>query len=365
MPSLTDIFEDTQQRLWDDHRLRQLTYEAVNTTRVFPENFEITRVAGMTPTRISVTGETTLQAAKRVLSQTGRSLPSGFTGRITRHVAILNFANGVNPGGGVVYGANAQEESICRSSNLYPCLTKPECYDDFYRYNDSRGFLYSDRIIYSENVCIFKDEAGRLLDESEWMFVDVITCPAPNLNGVGQMDDRKLSGLYNERIRNILSVAEVHGVHTLILGAFGCGAFLNPPELMAEAFSYQLLSGDFRNTFKEVVFAIKATDPRSYYNYQVFTDYFSPFGMSQPISGRARPSAREKKASSGSGFNAVILLLTVLCLVLGVGLLILFGVGMYLSWFDGASAVVIGILPGIFIGLTVLLAWQYIQLSRS
>ena len=39
-------------------------------------------------------------------------------------IAVLNFANPVEPGGGVSWGAMAQEECLYRSSNLYPCLAQ-------------------------------------------------------------------------------------------------------------------------------------------------------------------------------------------------------------------------------------------------
>mgnify|MGYP001083527730 CR=1 FL=1 len=47
-------------------------------------------------------------------------------------VAVLNFANPVNPGGGVENGAMVQEECLCRSSNLYTCLRADHLFNDYY-----------------------------------------------------------------------------------------------------------------------------------------------------------------------------------------------------------------------------------------
>ena len=48
------------------------------------------------------------------------------------HVAVHNFASASNPGGGVVNGAGAQEECLCRCSNLYFCLNTPDMWGMFY-----------------------------------------------------------------------------------------------------------------------------------------------------------------------------------------------------------------------------------------
>lgn len=80
---------------------------------------------------VEVTYESTLQAARR--------LGPG--------AACLVFASAKNPGGGFLGGAKAQEESIARSSALYPCLLAAP---DFYAFHrGQRDLRYSDRVVYS------------------------------------------------------------------------------------------------------------------------------------------------------------------------------------------------------------------------
>lgn len=67
-------------------------------------------------TRVQVTNESTLQAARRLVDDGMRPLS-------------LNPANGVNPGGGFLHGAHAQEEALCRSSALFQTLVGDPMYD--------------------------------------------------------------------------------------------------------------------------------------------------------------------------------------------------------------------------------------------
>ena len=54
----------------------------------------------------------------------------------------------------------AQEECLCRSSNLYPCLEDGRVFDDFYRYHQEKtDYDFSDRIVYSPGITVFKDDA--------------------------------------------------------------------------------------------------------------------------------------------------------------------------------------------------------------
>merc|ERR1712046_182037 len=63
--------------------------------------------------------------------------------------------------------------------------------------------------------------------------------------------DRRLA---YQKARSILQVAEANQHDALVLGAFGCGAFGNDPEVIADIFQ-QLLNDEF-TSFKVVVFAV-------------------------------------------------------------------------------------------------------------
>lgn len=67
--------------------------------------------------------------------------------------------------------------------------------------------------------------------------------------------------------RRILDVVKANGNEVVILGAFGCGAFRNPPEIVAEAYSE--LMEEYKYDFKTVEFAVYCP-PRDDRNYQAF-----------------------------------------------------------------------------------------------
>lgn len=177
-------------------------------------------------------------------------------------VAVLNFANPENPGGGVKNGAMAQEECLCRSSNLLPCLEVKCIADDFYTYHrQQKGHSFSDRLIYTPGVTVFKTDETypKLLPEHEWFTVDVITCAAPYQEKGRYVNPEYLLRLFTRRVKNILEAACDNQVDVMILGAFGCGAFRNPPQIVAQAFSQAIFEGNYQKRFKRIVFAIKPT----------------------------------------------------------------------------------------------------------
>ena len=240
-------FEDTQERC-NQECLAAGTARAVTDSRVYPAGYVSNRLYRVWEPEISVMEGTSFAAARENLS--------------FGKVAVLNFANPHYPGGGVTQGAMGQEECLCLSSNLYPCLNGEGVFEDFYLHHRTKtDYDFSDRLIYSPGITVFKDDSPvpQLMDEADWFRVDVITCAAPYLAKRRYVNQTVLLNLFKSRIRNILEAAIDNEVDVLILGAFGCGAFGNPPEVVARAFREVLAQRRYSTAFARVVFAIRSS----------------------------------------------------------------------------------------------------------
>lgn len=193
------------------------------------------RAAALFPeTRVQVTNETTLGAARRLVEAGLRPV-------------ALNFANGVRPGGGFLSGARAQEEVLCRSSALFATLEG----DRMYAAHRQRPRPDSSEwAIYSPDVPVFRTDGGTAL-EQPWL-LSFITCAAPYAPAIGQPE---AGDLLARRIHRVLDIARAHGHAVLVLGAWGCGAFANDTRRTAVDFR-RALEKEFGGVFSEVVFAI-------------------------------------------------------------------------------------------------------------
>lgn len=240
-------FEDTIEKS-NYGSLKQRTASSVKSNRVYKEDFISRAKHRSENAAIEVYSGSTFDVARRYCS--------------LGKVAVLNFANPENPGGGVQLGAMAQEECLCRSSNLYACISSPNVFDEYYGYHRGiRSHFYTDRLIYTKNVTVFKDDSlvPQMLPENEWFEVDVITCAAPYLAKRKHTNGVALFELFKSRIKNIFEAARDNNVDYLILGAFGCGAFKNPPLIVAEAFRRTIEEQNYFKDFKQIIFAIKPT----------------------------------------------------------------------------------------------------------
>lgn len=209
---------------------------AVAGTRLHLPDDELSLPSKASAVRIDVTNESTLEATRRL----GGDL------------ACLVFASARNPGGGFLNGAQAQEESVARGSALYPCLRAA---GDFYAYHRAHEDLtYSDRVIYSPRVPVFRDDKGNLFPEP--CEVSFLTAAAPNRSAILRTQPDRADGIPAALLRRavrVLHVAAAHGHRRLVLGAWGCGVFGNDPATVAETFRIALRDNPY---FEHVVFAV-------------------------------------------------------------------------------------------------------------
>jgi len=189
---------------------------------------------------VEVTGETTLAAAARLVAE-------GHTA-----VAALNFASAHQAGGGYLNGAEAQEEGLARASALAECLEAvPEFYEFHRRQRDPR---YSDRIVCSPAVPVFRDDAGTLLARP--YEVTFLTAAAPNAGALAEQGrSADLRSLIRRRARRVLAAAVLHDQRAVVLGAWGCGVFRYDPAVVADVFA-GLLEDGFTGAFDRVTFAV-------------------------------------------------------------------------------------------------------------
>lgn len=207
-----------------------------------------------TACNIEVTTEDTFSAAQRI----GNAL-------------VLNFANAHHAGGGFMLGANAQEEALCRCSTLYASITSAAA-SEMYRYNNTHlSATESDYMLLSQEVCVFRDHHCELLKEP--FTAAVITAPAPNRRGAAVFASKKtLEETFLRRSAIILRTAVQYGYRNLVLGAWGCGAFGNDPDLVADCFRRALAQDDLMMYFDTVCFAVYGSESSK--NYRAFQAVF-------------------------------------------------------------------------------------------
>ena len=194
----------------------------------------------------------------------------------------MNFANAFHAGGGVAKGASAQEECLCRTSTLYPLLYRRTLRDTFYKHHHTlKTSKASDALVYMEDIVICKtdEDLPRRMPREQWVNVDVITVAAPDLrdksnhfaplvDGGSYMNKAELFGYHVKRAIHVLTCAAAQGVDILVLGAFGCGAFRNDPEVVARA--YKVAIEVFPKVFKKIEFAVYCS-PADQKNYETFS----------------------------------------------------------------------------------------------
>ena len=256
---LADIFQDTQNFYENDSALKAAIKKSVEGTKFYGAgDYPPLPEKKFDKTLITVTKGRTFETAMILHKNNGDT-----------KIAVHNFASATNPGGGVIHGSRAQEEALCRCSTLYPALNTKENWRRYYDFHRKRNdSIYTDACIFTPNVIICKSDVDlpQRLPRENWVTVDVMTCAAPNLRYF-DLSDAELLKIHEMRGRHMLTILAHHGAEIFVTGAFGCGAFANNPEVVAQA--YKNILPDFDGCFKEIVFAIYCT-PRETINFDAF-----------------------------------------------------------------------------------------------
>ncbi len=164
-------------------------------------------------------------------------------------LALLDFASFVNPGGGYIRGAFAQEECLCADSFLYNVLKEKHSWYQENRRRNINCELYRNRGLVVPAV---RFERGKM-----HAYADVLVVAAPNAKRARaeySLSDAQIGSAMRDRVRFVLALCDEIGRTKLVAGAFGCGAFGGNAEAVAEIFREELASG--RWGVEQVIFAV-------------------------------------------------------------------------------------------------------------
>lgn len=178
----------------------------------------------------------------------------------TQPVCVLNMASARHAGGGWRNGALAQEEDLCYRSSLIISLKL--------RYYPLKNL----DAIYSPKVAIFrKSSTYEWLDTKSPSCLPIVSAISmaavrnpQRVRGENHLEYKNPTdrNLMKDKMRMILRVAAFNKHRRLVLGAFGCGAFYNPREEVANCWSEVLREEEFQGWWESIVFAIlKSTIP--------------------------------------------------------------------------------------------------------
>ena len=190
--------------------------------------------------------------------------------------ACLNMANSMDPGGGYATGPAAQEENMFRRTNCHFYINRDEMLvpnkdNSFYFYNKKYQHLigaedgentYID--VKNPRICIKEKETyngnntpegtknigyGELSDDDKFLFYE-LRCAAVRISDPIQFNETEMSKIIHAQFKTLIKNRLRHA----ILGAFGCGAFNNPPLKVAELYKKYLIQ--YKDDFDVIAFPI-------------------------------------------------------------------------------------------------------------
>lgn len=271
------VFKDTERIVKENSKIKEAVRHSIKNQILIPEHMQ---VVDLMPEINGNRNRFDSHANIVISKKRSYEAASAYKGS---KVCVHNFASAANPGGGVTKGSSAQEECLCRCSTLFFNLNTKDMWQGFYSpHRNEQNPLHNDDCIYTPEVVVFKSdtEEPKVLPENDWYKVNVVTCAAPNLRAMpsnalnsgdgkkpAKVSDKELYEIHIKRLSRIMDIAVAGGNDVIILGAFGCGAFENSPEVVARASKYVVEK--YSNSFKIIEFAIYCT-PRDEQNYEIF-----------------------------------------------------------------------------------------------
>ena len=250
-----EIFKETAKYVQSNGYVVENKHITIDNNSIISEYFNSPKklsIAANYDTKFSVINADCLETAEIALK-------SGF------NPCVLNLASKKNPGGGVLNGAGAQEENLFRRTNLFASLYQFAHYaEDYGVKKDENSYPLNRNTggIYSGNITVFrgaeKNNYCLLNQPFRLAFVSVPAINRPELIKIGNQYYivNELVEPTKEKIRTILRIAGQYNHDCLILGAFGCGAFANPPHHVAKLFKEVFSEDEFSGVFKYVIFSI-------------------------------------------------------------------------------------------------------------
>ena len=179
--------------------------------------------------------------------------------------AMLNLADLYTPGGLVEYGSGAQEENLCRRSNLIVSLyafsaMRIRQYPDIGLVPKEEQYPMDERFggIYSGIVTFFRESestGSRLEKPCNIPVISVAALNGPRIGADGRMLSEE-TAITLDKMRTIFRIGQANFHDSLVLSALGCGAFANPPAHIASLFHQVIEEDEFHNKFRLIDFAI-------------------------------------------------------------------------------------------------------------
>jgi uncharacterized protein (TIGR02452 family) len=252
------IFNQTLAMIAEGVRINPEQHrQSIAGARVVPEIAGQVNVPGArVATRFIVEPITTYAMTRRLVQEGHRPL-------------VLDMANRYERGGAVRTGARAQEETVCRQSTLYPALERLE-----YPLPERGGALVP-------GVQFFRDDAYNVVEP---FAADVFVSAAYNCNrahgaGYDRPGPEEVDMFYeigtDAKIMTMLRAAIQNGNRSVVLSAFGCGAFRNDPNFIARTYRRILDMPEFRGAFDVVAFGIYDPPGAQHPNCPIFQEFFA------------------------------------------------------------------------------------------